>query len=103
MGLGDAAAKLKTLQSALQLGMPILYGRLYNWNKSSPWLMAALLGAIYNAFRLFCDCSFDCFATDIGMCSKLNDGGGAVSGMQRGDLLLKDDGSSWTMDFGLNI
>ena len=38
MGLGDAAAKLKTLQSALQLGMPILceYHR----------TLASLLGAL---------------------------------------------------------
>lgn len=44
-GLGEAQAALKTMQSAVQLCMPIAYGRLYALHPSSPWIIAGLLSA----------------------------------------------------------
>jgi hypothetical protein len=45
IGLGEAQAALKTMQSALQLCLPVAYGRLYTLHPSSPWLVAGLLSA----------------------------------------------------------
>jgi hypothetical protein len=44
-GLGEAQAALKTIQSAVQLCMPVCYGRLYALYPSSPWTIAGLLSA----------------------------------------------------------
>jgi hypothetical protein len=44
-GLGEAQAALKTIQSAVQLSMPVAYGKLYALHPSSPWVVAGLLAA----------------------------------------------------------
>ena len=48
-GLGEAQAALKTIQSAVQLSMPVVYGRLFSLHPSSPWAVAGMLAACSQA------------------------------------------------------